>query len=116
SNCYKPRTNHISQRFEEARDRKIGTEISRTLTPNSYFSVPIFLSDPSSSSKLMSELIGLSVVICHWSRPQPHWGNHEALFFITVFETTPFWTAPGTVCGVPAPASWVRNGCGYDPN
>ena len=55
---------------EETKDRKIGTEIFSTRAPNLYFSVPIFLSDPSSSSSPLFESSRPFVVSSHWFRQQ----------------------------------------------
>jgi len=72
SNCRKPRTIYGTRTTEGAKDRKMGTEISRTRFPNSYFSVHIFLSDSSSSS---NGLFGLRAVFCNWFRPKAGPGN-----------------------------------------
>lgn len=48
----------------------MGTEILRPPAPYPYFSVPIFLSDPSSSSSPLFEAFGPFVVSCQSFRPQ----------------------------------------------
>jgi hypothetical protein len=68
SSCFKPRMSRMTRMTKESKDRKMGTEIFRTSAPNPYFSVPIFLSDSSSSSGALFESFGAFVVSCHWFR------------------------------------------------
>jgi hypothetical protein len=83
---------------DKKQDRNIGTEISRTPASNPYFSVLIFLSDPSSSSGPSFESFGAFGVSFQDERVSPT-GTKENLNRSKQREQSFFW---GVTC-----AGWL---------